>query len=625
MALIAAFACGYASVLADPPPPSPTPPPTLAECGHVSSPGLWANYPSSGGVTEISTAEKCCSRCRNTTSRELMDDCFFDWYETSAKHNSKGLCTVYTTASGVYFLPGSLATFHGPNNSVATHSPTTVPSTAPSTSPSQQDPAFWLLSTTQRAEVAIAIVAVLVCATLVCLFLGLRAGIIYASRRRRTGPSDSSLLLSPLIGARVAPEERTSEMLLAAFDLNGGEGGVSTEARLSAAFGELYLDSHDVVVGKKIAAGGYGEVRLGTFSGVPVVLKSTFAQVMNSDASDFIHEARMLAAIRHPGVVHFFGVTSIATRTLFGGAGRSSATEVIDASRDATLFLVMEKCERGSLAKVIAAKTYILANWYDHALQLCETLSWLHAKGIVHRDIKPGNILLSKDGRVKLCDLGISRKVPTRLMERGSDAAAAIADGRSTPEATMTMNVGTAKFMPPEILQQHGAVGTWAPQTTTSSSSAAADASSSAAMEGGDDVGAEPPAIGTPRAESALAVAMGNSIECRAGALPRAPTEGRYDGMGWDVFSLSLVLLVMWQRSALLPEVTPFAFASAIVRGMRPPVPGGMPAVVRRLLERMWAQDAALRPTMREVIAVLTECEEEIRGAIAEVTLLDAR
>ena len=620
MRRLAAFAAFTACVRSyDPPPHSPTPPPTLAACGRESSPGLWANYPSGGGRTEVMDAERCCKSCHNATSGTLVEDCYFDWYQTTIKHDSRGLCTVYTKASGVYFLPGSIATFHGPNGTLVTQSPTTAPSPLPQTdAPSQSNSVMQLISTLPRFELAIGLVAALTCATLVCLLVGVTAGIKCASRRRtRGGQSGSSLLLSPLIGARVAPEERTSEMLLAAFDLDGAEGGLSSEARMKAAFGELYLDSSDVVVGKKIAAGGYGEVRVGTFSGVGVVLKSTFAQVMNSDASDFIHEARMLAAIRHPGVVHFFGVTSIATRTLYGDATsssavRSSAVEVIDATRDSTLFLVMEKCERGSLAKAIAAKSYVLADWYEHALQLCETLSWLHAKGIVHRDIKPGNILLSKDGRVKLCDLGISRKVPTRLMERGSDAAAAIAEGRSTPEATMTMNVGTAKFMPPEILMQHGADGTWA--------------STSAQMEDADDVGAAAPpapAIGTPRADTALASAMGDSFVRCVGALPRAPTEGRYDGMGWDVFSLSLVLLVMWQRSALLPEVTPFAFASAIVRGMRPPVPAGMPAVLRGLLERMWAQDAPQRPSVRDVIAELTGSEDDIRAALAEVELLE--
>jgi hypothetical protein len=91
--------------------------------------------------------------------------------------------------------------------------------------------------------------------------------------------------------------------------------------------------------------------------------------------------------------------------------------------------------------------------------------------------------------------------------------------------------------------------------------------------------------------------------------------------MAWDTFSLSLVYVVMWQRSQLLPEVSPFAFANAVVRGMRPPIPDGVPPPLERLLIRMWAQDSSARPLMDEVVEVLQgdELTSAVRDAIAHI------
>lgn len=64
-------------------------------------------------------------------------------------------------------------------------------------------------------------------------------------------------------------------------------------------------------------------------------------------------------------------------------------------------------------------------------------LEYLHTQGIIHKDIKPGNLLLSLDGMLKICDMGVAEE-----LEKG--------DANSD---WCTIAQGTPKFQPPEIVQ----------------------------------------------------------------------------------------------------------------------------------------------------------------------------
>lgn len=71
-------------------------------------------------------------------------------------------------------------------------------------------------------------------------------------------------------------------------------------------------------------------------------------------------------------------------------------------------FLMMEWVDGWNLRKHIKEKDLNLTQILDLFLQICKGLSYIHLYGIVHRDIKPENILISKTGKVKIADFGLS-------------------------------------------------------------------------------------------------------------------------------------------------------------------------------------------------------------------------
>jgi serine/threonine-protein kinase len=176
-----------------------------------------------------------------------------------------------------------------------------------------------------------------------------------------------------------------------------------------------------------VATGGMGQVweavdkRLGRRVAVKV-LKSEF-----SSDPEFIErfraEARTTAMLNHPGIasVHDYGETQM------DGEGR-------------TAYLVMELVNGEPLNSVLKRTGRLSLR---HALDMLEqtgrALQVAHAAGLVHRDVKPGNILITPTGQVKITDFGIAKAV---------DAA---------PVTQTGMVMGTAQYIAPEQALGHDA------------------------------------------------------------------------------------------------------------------------------------------------------------------------
>jgi serine/threonine protein kinase len=143
--------------------------------------------------------------------------------------------------------------------------------------------------------------------------------------------------------------------------------------------------------------------------------------VGNPDAiRRFRREAHTLARLNHPNICTIY--------------------EIED--QDGKPFIAMERLEGTNLKSHIARKTLETREILEIAAQICQALEAAHGAGIVHRDIKPGNIFVAPTGQVKVLDFGMARS-----FNRDDSTSK---DGSTIPGRP----IGTVNYMAPERILQ---------------------------------------------------------------------------------------------------------------------------------------------------------------------------
>lgn len=168
-------------------------------------------------------------------------------------------------------------------------------------------------------------------------------------------------------------------------------------------------------LGRLLGRGGSATVYASERGGRPVAIKVLHAELAGSPGgrARFAREVETLAQIDHPGVVRCFGSGTTADDRPF---------LVMDRIEGETL---AERLERGPLPRDEAVRRFVA---------VADALATLHDAGLVHRDVKPGNVMCAGD-RTVLLDLGIAKNIDP------------------SPDTTATGIVrGTPDFMAPERL-----------------------------------------------------------------------------------------------------------------------------------------------------------------------------
>src|SRR5262245_809947 len=182
--------------------------------------------------------------------------------------------------------------------------------------------------------------------------------------------------------------------------------------------------SHYQIVGR-LGAGGMGTVyrahdeRLGR----DLALKVLSSETMGDPAARvrFLQEARMASSLNHPHIAHVYDV----------GEDRDH------------LFIAMELVEGRQLRELIPPGGLAVDLLLQYGEQIASALAYAHTHGVIHRDLKSANVVVGPEGRAKVLDFGLAKRLPGSAEPSGATNLDLTGSG---------IVVGTPNYLPPEVL-----------------------------------------------------------------------------------------------------------------------------------------------------------------------------
>ena len=186
--------------------------------------------------------------------------------------------------------------------------------------------------------------------------------------------------------------------------------------------------SHYAISGK-LGSGGMGVVYEAedTRLGRQVALKFLPPEMAQDSESleRFQREARAASALNHPNICTVYAIEQ----------------------HERQHFIVMEKLEGQSLAQMISRQPMDIEQLLPVAIEIADALESAHARGIVHRDVKPANIFVTPRGHAKVLDFGLAKIDGARRSGPASDAETMVERDQITSAGAA---VGTVAYMSPE-------------------------------------------------------------------------------------------------------------------------------------------------------------------------------
>lgn len=138
----------------------------------------------------------------------------------------------------------------------------------------------------------------------------------------------------------------------------------------------------------------------------------------------FVQEARAASAINHPAIAHVYEIDEV----------------------DGLLYIAMEYVQGSTVRALVSRRELDLPSAVEIAIHVADALARAHEAGIVHRDIKSDNVMVTKDGHPKVLDFGLAKRLGT-----GSDASgASLMQTMTLAQTQAGMIVGTLSYMSPE-------------------------------------------------------------------------------------------------------------------------------------------------------------------------------
>ena len=182
----------------------------------------------------------------------------------------------------------------------------------------------------------------------------------------------------------------------------------------------------------KIGAGGMGVVykavdsRLDRAVAIKVLPASALASPDRQKR--FVQEAKTTSSLNHPNIVTIYDIN----------------TQEVDGQP--VQYIAMEYVAGETLDKLIGRKGLRMREALKYAIQIADALAAAHAAGVVHRDLKPGNIMVTPQGLVKILDFGLAKTTGPL----STDAYAETLHAEASPNTEEGTVLGTVAYMSPE-------------------------------------------------------------------------------------------------------------------------------------------------------------------------------
>eukprot|EP01111_Echinosteliopsis_oligospora_P013540 TRINITY_DN4878_c0_g1_i1.p1 TRINITY_DN4878_c0_g1~~TRINITY_DN4878_c0_g1_i1.p1 ORF type:complete len:522 (+),score=97.63 TRINITY_DN4878_c0_g1_i1:241-1806(+) len=186
---------------------------------------------------------------------------------------------------------------------------------------------------------------------------------------------------------------------------------------------DIKIESRELVLENEIGHGSFGQVYRGVWRGTEVAIKKLPKDSMmkdNQSLSDFMKEAFIMRQLRHPNVLQVLGICLTPSACI-----------------------VMEYMPKGSLFHQIHTNTVVL-DWpiiRKVCIEVCRGMAYLHGCNppLIHRDLKPHNLLVDEHWRVKVCDFGLSK-----FLEPKKDMTACGTPAYAAPEVLRNSSYTTS-------------------------------------------------------------------------------------------------------------------------------------------------------------------------------------
>lgn len=208
-------------------------------------------------------------------------------------------------------------------------------------------------------------------------------------------------------------------------------------------FGEWEIPPWDLKLNDVIGEGKFGKVHLSKWKGTPVAAK-TGNNFTDDDKKIIINELDTLIKIHHPNIVQIFGFV------------------------EEPFAIVMEYLPNKDLLHYIKMKNINIQKKIYICIDVLRGIEYLHCRkprSLIHRDIKPQNIMLTPSGRAKIADFGLSKFIDEKIKKNTSkDSLLNILSSspiinqeivKNSDDSELTCNVGSQRYMSPEMKNKH--------------------------------------------------------------------------------------------------------------------------------------------------------------------------